>query len=241
MATISPNQSQIQIALRSFLLGILPAGTEVIQGQGNRVPEPKGADFVVMTPIRRERLATNVDSYLDCEFTGSIAGSMLTVTEVVYGEVEVGATIYGASVAANTLVTAEGTGTGGIGTYVVSPAPQAVSAATMFAGAATFLQRTKVTMQLDVHGPSSSDNAQAITTMLRDAYAVDAFAAAGYPSVTPLHADEARQVPFINAEQQYEYRWSIDAQIQADQVVSGFGQQFFDAADITLVSADAPT
>ncbi|AXU19713.1 hypothetical protein C7W88_12865 [Novosphingobium sp. THN1] len=47
-------------ALRIFLLGILPAGTEVTQGQANRVPMPQGRNFVVMTPMRFEQMAQTV-------------------------------------------------------------------------------------------------------------------------------------------------------------------------------------
>lgn len=64
-ATISLTDSAVLTALRSFLLGILPAGTPVIKGQDNRVPEPAEADYCVMTPIMRVRLATNVDCYAD--------------------------------------------------------------------------------------------------------------------------------------------------------------------------------
>lgn len=47
-------------ALRTFLLGILPAQTEVVQGQANRVPMPQRGNFVVMTPMRMEQMAQTV-------------------------------------------------------------------------------------------------------------------------------------------------------------------------------------
>lgn len=53
----------LMTALRTFLLSVLPDGVEVFQGQANRVPEPIGPDFIVMTPIGRLRLATNVVEY----------------------------------------------------------------------------------------------------------------------------------------------------------------------------------
>ena len=53
------------VALRAFLLSILPAGTEVILFQANRAPEPAG-NFVMMTPLRLPRLSTNLD-----DFTGA--------------------------------------------------------------------------------------------------------------------------------------------------------------------------
>lgn len=64
-ATLSLTESQTLIALRAFLLDVLPSGVSVVKGQVNRVAEPAGSDFVVMTPILRSRIETNVTSYLD--------------------------------------------------------------------------------------------------------------------------------------------------------------------------------
>ena len=64
-------------------------------------------------------------------------------------------------------------------------------------------QATEVTIQVDVHGPASAENAQAITTLLRDGYAVDAFLALG-ADVQTLHADDPKQIPFWNSENQME-------------------------------------
>lgn len=52
--------------------------------------------------------------------TGSISGTTLTVSAVSSGQLAVGAFITGTGVAANTRITALGTGTGGTGTYTVS-------------------------------------------------------------------------------------------------------------------------
>ena len=54
-----PTQSNILSALRSFLLEVLPDGVDVVSGQPNRVPEPVGAEFVVMSPPNFKRLRTN--------------------------------------------------------------------------------------------------------------------------------------------------------------------------------------
>ena len=48
-----PAQTDVFTALRSFLLGVLPNGVEVIKGQVNRVAEPQGSDFVVFWPLRQ--------------------------------------------------------------------------------------------------------------------------------------------------------------------------------------------
>jgi hypothetical protein len=52
--------------------------------------------------------------------TGSIAGTVLTVTAVTSGTLAVGAVLSGTGVTAGTTITALGTGTGGTGTYTVS-------------------------------------------------------------------------------------------------------------------------
>jgi len=53
----------LQDALRNFLLSILPGGRQVFQGQDNRVPEPLQDDFVIMTLMGMERLATDIEVY----------------------------------------------------------------------------------------------------------------------------------------------------------------------------------
>ena len=64
--------------------------------------------------------------------TASIATTTLTVTAVASGTLYVGQTIQGAGITANTVITALGTGTGGVGTYTVS-ASQTVASETMYA------------------------------------------------------------------------------------------------------------
>ena len=216
--SLSITESNILTALRSFLLGVLPAGIEVIRGQGNRVPEPPGANYVVMTPILRDRLSTNIDSSQDAVFTGSISGKTMTITAVGFGTLAVGSPVLGVGVAAGTTVTALGTGTGGVGTYTVSQS-QTITSQTLAAGTTNSLAATQVTVQLDVHGPVSADNAQIITTLLRDDYAVQQFATSGF-DVTPLYASDPRQMPFLNGEQQYEIMQTIDAVLQANPIVA---------------------
>jgi len=53
-------------ALRGLLLTMVAgaaAPVAVVQGDINRVPEPVGSDFIVMWPLFRVRLGTNVDTY----------------------------------------------------------------------------------------------------------------------------------------------------------------------------------
>jgi hypothetical protein len=54
-------EADVFTALRAFLLLILPAGTEVVQGLDNQVAMPVNA-FVSMTPAGQKRLNTNISN-----------------------------------------------------------------------------------------------------------------------------------------------------------------------------------
>ena len=61
--TVTPSLSDVYASLRAFLLQfIVPTGTEVVQGQDNRVPQAR-AGHVVMQAIVQSRTSTNVHSY----------------------------------------------------------------------------------------------------------------------------------------------------------------------------------
>jgi hypothetical protein len=231
----SVTEADVQTALRSFLLAILPAGVEVVEGQDNRVPEPQPSDFVVMTPILRSRIETNTDEWADVSFTGSISGTTLTVSAVAFGALSIGATLYGVGIAAGTQIVALGSGTGGAGTYTVNQS-QNVASERMACGAWSISQPTKIIIQLDVHGPSSADNAQTISTLFRDDYAVQAFHATA-PGVTPLFCEDPKQIPFTNAENQVEFRYVVDANIQANITISP-PQQYADQVSVTTIEVD---
>lgn len=66
------------------------------------------------------------------EIIGSITTTTLTVSSVVSGFIQVGTELSGPGITAGTVVTALGTGTGGIGTYTISPS-QTVSSMTISA------------------------------------------------------------------------------------------------------------
>lgn len=228
--SVIPSQSDTFVALRAFLLTVLPAATEVVKAQVNRVPEVKTENFVIMTPIRRDRLETNVDTLEDTFFTGSISGTTLTVDTLDYGTITIGNQLFGPTVLPNTTIT------GGTGPYTVSPA-QSIPPGPLACGVKRALQPTKFLVQLDVHGPASADNAQIISTLFRDEFGVDAFTALN-PNVTPLYADDPRQMPFINDQQQYEDRWIMEAFLQVNATVI-IPQQFADSLNVELINVDA--
>lgn len=98
-------------------------------------------------------------------------------------------------------------------------------------------QSTQVSLQLDVHGPSSSDNAQIIMTLARDPFGVDFYKALG-TGIAPLYTSEPKQIPFLNGEQQYEDRWTIDLELQVNPIVT-IKQEYARSVDVTLIEVDA--
>lgn len=75
-------------------------------------------------------------------------------------------------------------------------------------------QSAQVVIQLDIHGPEAFNNANRISTLFRDGYAVDFFAA--YSAISPLYADDPRQAQFVDGEKQYEDRYVIEANLQVN-------------------------
>lgn len=144
-------------ALRTFLLSILPAGTEVVQGQANRVPMPQGGNFVVMTPMRLEQMAQTVHELAP----------------------------------------------------PVAPAPAL--------GTDEISRSTGLHFQLDVYGTTSAENANVITTLLRDSYGYEALKPSG---VAPLYAEDAFQMPLVAGEQQWIQRWTIRAALHGNIAVT---------------------
>lgn len=77
----------------------------------------------------------------------------------------------------------------------------------------------EMTVQMDFHGPTSGDSVQTFLTLWRDDYACEFFEQNGIDAA-PLYASEPRQTPFINGENQYEFRWTIDACMQVNVTVT---------------------
>lgn len=61
--TVTPSLSDVYAQMRAFLRAlVVPTGTEVIRGQSNRTPQPKG-DHVLMQDVALTKLTTNIESY----------------------------------------------------------------------------------------------------------------------------------------------------------------------------------
>jgi hypothetical protein len=238
LPSLNFTQDDALAALRSFLIGVLPQNIEVVTGQSNRVPEPVGPDFVIMTPLLRERLETNVHVYADCAFNASIgANGTLSVTSMIHGSIQLGNTLFGVGIPSGIVIASAVTGSGGVGDYALSGSIGSVGSEVMASGVAFFLNPTEFTVQCDVYGPSSADHAQVISTLFRDQFAVDQFAMFGsappgyqyippggtvpekFTAIAPLYCEDPRQMPFVSGEEAYELRWIVDCCLQCNFVV----------------------
>lgn len=236
MTTLDLTESMIMQALGDFLTQALN-GAYVVQGQQNQTPEPATPDYVVMWPVFRGRLATNVDGLNDVVFTSALAGNVLTVSAVERGPILLNSQLFGVGVAANTVILSQQSGpTGGVGAYTVSGAPQNVASEKMAAGWTDSMQETRVDIQLDVHGPASANNAQILSTLLRSESACDYFDGLSI-ALSPLYSEDPLQIPFVSGENQYEERWVVKAVLQANPIVST-AQQFADTLAGNVLPVD---
>lgn len=94
-------------------------------------------------------------------------------------------------------------------------------------------QAMRLPIQLDCYGRLSHDWAVILETVLRDEYACTALA----PILSPLYADDAKNAPLTDAEEEYENRWIIEAVMQYNPVVS-VPMEFADTAQVTTINVD---
>lgn len=97
----------------------------------------------------------------------------------------------------------------------------------------TITQPIELPVQIDCYGPSSGSWAATISTAFADTYGFDALG----PNCEPLYANEARMVPLIDSELQYEQRFSVDARLQWTPTTT-VEQDYAQALDLTLVDVD---
>ena len=233
---LETTNSSVQAVIISFLNFISNSQWEVIQGQDNRVPEPIGSSFIVVTPTLKERLSTNVDVFADVAFNAAVSGLILVVSSVRFGTINtiIQPVLWGIGVVpCNILSQISGT-LGGTGNYFLSGSAQNIAQGKMAAGVEKILTPWQVTYQIDFHSAdgSSSDMAAMFTSAWRDEVAVDFFSQSGIRA-TPLYCETPRQTPFINAEQQFEWRWTVDAHLQVN-AITDWPMQFADNVIVTI-------
>ena len=124
---------------RGFAEGAKPLiGNEVMEQVRSRFGDEYGTFPQVSTGLAQAMRSGIVEEYnvlsstTFARWTGSISGTTLTVTAVSQGQLFTGQVFSGSGVTNGTLITAFGTGTGGVGTYTVSIS-QTASSTTMTA------------------------------------------------------------------------------------------------------------
>lgn len=170
--SVSIGKTQLQNALRAFLLGITGNGWQVIEAQDNRVAMPTGS-FITMTSMLMPMLSTPKQSWTD---PGTNPGTENSLTS------------------------------------------------------------SQWRCQLDFYGKGAGDMALTVSRLVRTEYACRQFTASGV-DMQPLYAEEPRNTAMINAEQQYEERWTFDFLAQFNPIVST-PLDFADTLNAELVEVD---
>lgn len=101
----------------------------------------------------------------------------------------------------------------------------------------TILRPTQTTVQVDCYGPKSQERALAISMILRNSYGADQFAALGY-DVQTLYAGDAKQIPLVNGEEQFEQRYTFEAVLQINPTLT-VPQESANALTVDLINVDA--
>jgi len=92
------------------------------------------------------------------------------------------------------------------------------------------------TVQVDVIGNSSYDNSAAITTYFRSDYATAYFKNLGH-DIQPMYCIDPHQSPFNSGEQQSQFHWMIEVNLQANTTLSLAGQEFADSISVDMIAA----
>jgi len=90
--------------------------------------------------------------------------------------------------------------------------------------------------QLDFYGEGAADAVHIVQALFRTRYTCDQLAGSGL-EVQPLYAEDPKNTTMVNAEQQYQERWTLDAFIQFNPVVT-VPLDFASALEATVVEID---
>lgn len=190
MITTSITQSNLQTALRAFLLNTIGSGWQVIESQDNRVAMPLG-NFVAMTSLNMPMLSTSKATWHD---PGTNPGIEHNLTS------------------------------------------------------------SQWRCQLDFYGQGAQDAALIVSRLVRTEYACDQFnfgltldgswlfdGSEILNGITvdmqPLYAEDPRNTTMLNAEQQFEERWTFDFIAQFNPIVDT-PLDFADTLTPTLVEVE---
>lgn len=91
-------------------------------------------------------------------------------------------------------------------------------------------------IQVDIYGQGAGDRAIALETTFTSGYGYDIIKAID-ARLAPLYSSPAIQAPMINAESQWQERYTLTLSLQAHITVS-FQQDYFDKAEISTEQVD---
>lgn len=91
-------------------------------------------------------------------------------------------------------------------------------------------------IQVDIYGDNAGDRAIALETVFASSYGYDKIKAID-ERLAPLYSSPAIQAPMINAESQWQERYTITLSLQAHITVS-FPQDYFDKVESTIEQVD---
>jgi hypothetical protein len=99
----------------------------------------------------------------------------------------------------------------------ISNIPLSTNVTTLTGANNSIKRASQFTIQIDCYGSGAGDRATAITMLLRSDYA---FGAASGLDIQQLYAGDSRQIPIVDGEGQYAERWSFDAVLQFNPVLT---------------------
>jgi hypothetical protein len=227
--------------LFALVFSLLNSGFSAI-GQGsilcqqNYQPRQQGvntAPTVFVYKIGDERIGYPARQSLQgsgsAAFTGSITGSVLTVTVVGSGALAVNQQVSGAGIPANVAITSLGTGTGGDGTYNLNYAPGNVASESMTSQGAQIYTETEqyaTTFQISALATQDPSNPNQLTAsdivnlavyVMQSAATITALEAQG---VGVLNIQQVRNPYFSDDRQRYEASPSADFTLTHKQIVT---------------------
>lgn len=225
-----------QIIFAQLNAGLASIGQSAIKCIQNYQPEQEGAPssptlFVYKVgPDRRigSPGRMGAQGFGTAGFTGSITGSVLNITAVSSGALQINQLITGAGIPNNIIITSFGTGDGDIGTYNLNYAPGDVASEAMSSIGAWVYTEDEVyasTFQCsglatqnpaNIESLTASDIANLAAYVLQSASVIGAFEAQG---IGVLRIPEVRNPYFTDDRQRYEASPSFDFTITHHQTI----------------------
>lgn len=90
-------------------------------------------------------------------------------------------------------------------------------------------------IQLDFYGDNAGDWVAAVSTLWRSPQACEYLRGSG---IQPLYHDDAKQISFVDGENQYQHRWILDVHLQYTPTVTTSQQFFNQVGTLSLINVD---